>query len=311
MTDNDNLFREDLFPGNTATFQKLQEFMSGGRITGFTGAGVSVPVYPTWTGLLQKLLNEAKSSGALTQSDEIRECEALLERDPLELADILEQRASPQVFRSRLGALFSAGNSTCTESHTLLSDVGLRGVVTLNYDSGHEIAYAAKGRNPNSGKAQDDYTLTRWIQDEVFADSDAPILHLHGVSSDPQQMILSSSDYDKFYSQPLTQTFLSQLWRTHRLLAVGFGFSDPFLTRIAEGALRTLPSDTRHYAFIGQRKGQPVPGITRSIFVKKYRLEPVFYEIQEHDQDGTEPPRVCRRPFGLSYAAMAECSIMA
>jgi hypothetical protein len=25
----------------------------------------------------------------------------------------------------------------------------------------------------------------------------------------------------------------------------------------------------------------------------------------------TEPPRVCRRPFGLSYAAMADCSSMA
>jgi hypothetical protein len=27
--------------------------------------------------------------------------------------------------------------------------------------------------------------------------------------------------------------------------------------------------------------------------------------------DPTEPPRVCRRPFGLSYAAMADCSSMA
>ena len=26
---------------------------------------------------------------------------------------------------------------------------------------------------------------------------------------------------------------------------------------------------------------------------------------------GSEPPRVCRRPFGLSYAAMAGCSSMA
>jgi hypothetical protein len=26
---------------------------------------------------------------------------------------------------------------------------------------------------------------------------------------------------------------------------------------------------------------------------------------------GYEPPRVCRRPFGLSYAAMADCSSMA
>jgi hypothetical protein len=28
-------------------------------------------------------------------------------------------------------------------------------------------------------------------------------------------------------------------------------------------------------------------------------------------REAAEPPRVCRRPFGLSYAAMADCSSMA
>src|SRR5262245_3879805 len=33
--------------------------------------------------------------------------------------------------------------------------------------------------------------------------------------------------------------------------------------------------------------------------------------IDEVEDRRIEPPRVCRRPFGLSYAAMADCSSMA
>jgi hypothetical protein len=32
---------------------------------------------------------------------------------------------------------------------------------------------------------------------------------------------------------------------------------------------------------------------------------------QDFNENETEPSRVCRRPFGLSYAAMADCSSMA
>jgi hypothetical protein len=34
-------------------------------------------------------------------------------------------------------------------------------------------------------------------------------------------------------------------------------------------------------------------------------------EIEEAEKLSFEPPRDCRRPFGLSYAAMAGCSSMA
>jgi type II secretory pathway component PulL len=37
----------------------------------------------------------------------------------------------------------------------------------------------------------------------------------------------------------------------------------------------------------------------------------VGYLLDELSARYAEPPRVCRRPFGLSYAAMAGCSSMA
>jgi hypothetical protein len=35
------------------------------------------------------------------------------------------------------------------------------------------------------------------------------------------------------------------------------------------------------------------------------------WKIDHPDFCQAEPPRVCRRPFGLSYAAMADCSSIA
>ncbi len=41
------------------------------------------------------------------------------------------------------------------------------------------------------------------------------------------------------------------------------------------------------------------------------RAEEVGMSTQRLEKITSEPPRVCRRPFGLSYAAMAGCSSMA
>src|SRR6476660_3146448 len=50
-----------------------------------------------------------------------------------------------------------------------------------------------------------------------------------------------------------------------------------------------------------------------SLFTKNY-LRVTQNGVQPDNTklyEGTEPPRVCRRLFGLSYAAMAACSSMA
>jgi hypothetical protein len=95
-------------------------------------------------------------------------------------------------------------------------------------------------------------------------------------------MIFTGDDYDSFYSSPLADTLIRQLRRSARLLAVGFGFSDPFLIRVVESTLRQLPSDTRHYALIGRHADDPVTPYMRRQFIKKYRLTPVFYQIGQH-----------------------------
>jgi hypothetical protein len=77
--------------------------------------------------------------------------------------------------------------------------------------------------------------------------------------------------------------FIEQLWRADRLIVVGFSFSDPFLIRVAESTLRALPSDNRHFAFIGVKSGQSITSHDRRRFGRKYRLSPLFYEVRTNE----------------------------
>jgi hypothetical protein len=53
-----NVLREELFPGNSAAFDAVNDYIAQGNITAFTGAGVSTPLFPTWTGLLLQWLRD-------------------------------------------------------------------------------------------------------------------------------------------------------------------------------------------------------------------------------------------------------------
>lgn len=277
---------EETFPGNQVAFAELKILASKGNIVGFVGAGASASLYPTWSRVLLDLLIAAEKGGFFN-AIEAAELRAQIDLNPLDVASAIEYGFTRQVFRSRLGKIFRENEGECSESHRLLVRLGLKGLVTLNYDNGLEAAYSKEtSRAPSAMSAHELGELVRWLQGETFAPTKLPILHLHGTPSDPDRMVFTAEDYNKFYDAKHTAAFVEQLWRSERLLVVGFGFSDPFLTRVAERVLLTLPSDLRHYAIIGRKEGEPVSALSRRQFAWKYRLNPIFYQIR-NDVDGT------------------------
>ena len=214
--------------------------------------------------------------------EDIDDLKFLATSDPLELASSLETIFGKEVFRARLSKTFENRAGNTSDCQTAIASLNLRGIVTLNYDNGHEVAYANKiHRHAVVGRSQDSAILTRWLQEDIFEQRDLPILHFHGDTTDPEKMVLTGDDYNQFYADPLSEALIMQLWRTNRLLVLGFGFSDPFLTRVAEKTLRSLASESRHFALIGRRQSEPTLAAHRQRFAKKYRLTPVFYEIKE------------------------------
>lgn len=271
---------EERFPGNVAAYTELRQVLNHDSIVAFTGAGTSAPLFPTWTGALSTLIHEAYAQKFIRDDAELAEYKRQIETDPLELALLLEEAFTKQVFRSRLAKMFRGDKHTCTGTHDHIVRLKLRGIITLNYDDGLEIACVKQhGHFPTTIRGGDSTELVRWLQGDIDQ-QERPILHLHGTISDPYEMVFTSSDYDAFYSNRRFEDFIRQMWQVNRLLVIGFGFTDPFLTRVAENSLRSLPTDIRHFALIGKRAGETVSPITRRNFARKYRLTPIFYEIQ-------------------------------
>jgi hypothetical protein len=276
---------DQIFPGNSEAFYKLASTLQKGEMLAFVGAGASAPLFPTWGSLLHKLLDEAQKNGFFTSDLDADFLRAQISGDPLEAANFLENVLSKQIFRSKLAEIFLRDPHIYTESHKLIVSMGFRGIVTLNYDLGLENAYSGiVHKRPDSMQAKDVSDMTRWLQGASFGPAKFPILHLHGTLSSPEHIVFTSDDYNRFYSQNDKLAFITQLWRSDRLLAIGFGFSDPFLTMLAERTLRFLPTDTRHFAIIG--KPEPATsGLIRQQFARKYKLEPIFYQIREGDNE--------------------------
>lgn len=271
---------ETKFPGNSSAYDELLSALKVERVVGLIGAGVSAPLFPTWSLLLNNILNDILSEGLITESD-YSALHLQIENDPLEAASFMEEISGRDRFRAKLSTIFSV-NDQCTPAHELLMTLPIDGFVTLNYDGGLSTSFVRQyKRMPSTIRMEDSYNVSRWSQDINFRYQEKPIVHLHGVASSPNNMIFTADDYNKFYSQNQNNVnFVTELWKLNRLLVVGFGFRDPFLIRIAENALRTLPSDDRHFALIGYHSEQKLSTIERRIFARKYRLKPIFYEIR-------------------------------
>ncbi|WP_209347823.1 SIR2 family protein [Pontixanthobacter sp. CEM42] len=275
---------EDVYPGNTAAYERLLGRKKRGDLTGFTGAGVSIPLAPSWTGLLSKMVAEARSDGSLLASEE-QDLLAQIDTDPLETAQILEEKCGTEIFRSRLSEIFDF-KGDCTPTHELIVGLHLQGLVTLNYDQGLSVAYTrATHRLPRVFRSDETFEIAKWFHSDDFSSDALPILHWHGSFSAPDRLIFTSEDYGKFYSAPENIRNIEEVWKNRRLLIVGFGWSDPFLTRIADNLLRNAPIEARHFAIVGV-PDQSVSTLRRQTFVKRYRAEPIFYQIDQEASDG-------------------------
>ncbi|MBX9456127.1 MAG: SIR2 family protein [Rhizobium sp.] len=130
------------------------------------------------------------------------------------------------------------------------------------------------------------FSLPQWTSGEKFQGDLPPILHWHGVFNDPSSIVFTGDDYYNFYTAERTR-FLETMWTSRTVLTVGFGYRDPYFTRVLEHVLRNYNSDNRHFALIGNRDEDTISLLARKTFSRKYRVNPVFYTVKSAE-DGRE-----------------------
>ena len=207
--------------------REFAEKARAGDLSALVGAGLSMNAgLPNWTGLL----------GAVAQGVNLRPPEA--GEDPMRYASWVEQVIGPQAFRAAIAARCRAPRHAL--GHALLASMPIREFVTLNYDALLEDA-AKAARAP-----------LVVIPHQIVGDGQRWLLKLHGSVDRQAEIVITERDYERFddWRAAFRGVVEAQLITRH-MLFVGFGMTDPNVTRVLDSVARAAQHDEA-------RQGGPV-----------------------------------------------------
>ncbi|MCK4733701.1 MAG: SIR2 family protein [Methanophagales archaeon] len=222
----------------------------------FVGSGLSSQVrrsndqpLPTWKELLFELLDWGIAKKVRFWGDPVDIKQMIEKGNLLMAAQELQDRISTAKIGEFLNFVFGDKSVRPSIAHRLLPHIAFRGILTTNYDSLIEGAYAIEnnGRIPSVFTQEDLLTRPSPLHRDDFF-----IFKLHGHFDRPSTIILGSRDYqDLLFRTPGYRQFLETLFSTHTIVFIGFGANDPDLDNILD-RLSSIYSRTldKHYILL-------------------------------------------------------------
>lgn len=259
-------------------FSKLAKLDPAGTIL-LVGAGPSAmlksPRYPTWTELVDGLerLAPAHTREALPE---------LLKNDYLWRMEHYRQ-AMP---RAKYTAFLRSKFKPClraSELHHFLVELGFKHYFTTNYDDALEQAFVERRRGrPEHLSWDTPEAVANFLSGFDTGNARHPkVVHLHGVYTDLEQIVLTDRDYARQYmtSDRLVRSLFS-VFAMNRVLFLGFSLTDPELTWLLRTVNAVIGFERpRHHALLsvpdGVRADQLEP--LRDRHEKRFGVRPIFY----------------------------------
>ena len=241
--------------GNATLIETLKDDIAAGRVVVIAGTGVSVVAsgnpkiaghhVATWTGLLGHGIAHCTDRGTITPevANHLTAQLRLGETDLLiTAAETVSQRLrgqSPGVFR---GWLKDSIGQLTVQNRALIDALQALGglIATLNYDTLIEQATDRRAITWQQADAVTD-VLRNTTQDAV--------LHLHGVYTEPESVVLGLASYLQVRDDAHASTVLRSLAQGRTLLFVGCGdtVSDPNFARLIQWAKAALDDVAPHH----------------------------------------------------------------
>ncbi|KJU87212.1 signal transduction protein with Nacht domain protein [Candidatus Magnetobacterium bavaricum] len=264
-------------PTNDLNLQKLKEVIKSGRAIAFVGAGCSMPLgYPSWGGLIQKMLDEIVKNQPNTKAI----VEGLKKgSDLLYVAGKCKHLMGPGYYPF-IAREFAPRDHT--EEHKLIIGLPFYNYMTSNYDPCLDIA-VNKVPLPS-------FTYKNKLMLGEFCSAtiepQGKIFHIHGRYDAPEDIVLTEDDYKGHYQEGFISS-LRSIIMTRPVVFIGSGVNDLDFLRImrfVEHIFRGFQD--RHYAII------PCPDNGHAEYeagrlTDTYNIVPVFYE----NPDGSHSKR--------------------
>jgi predicted NACHT family NTPase len=197
----------------------------------FIGAGLSVPLFPSWPSALKSLMSVRYEH---RNNDQRRdELQQMFENDKyLEVADICAKDLGAEQYRRFLVETFGKEfvYDDIPNAYRELLELAPQTILTTNYD-----------RVPDIGA--DNYQLFSYrespeatIAVQQFA---SLILKVHGTVTAPESIVFTTTEYQDAYQDGAFKGLLEAVIRTKYVVFLGFSFTDPYFTQIVETVFAT------------------------------------------------------------------------
>ncbi|HEX7279831.1 MAG TPA: SIR2 family protein, partial [Solirubrobacterales bacterium] len=227
---------------SSEVFEILCDQVASDHLVCMTGAGISggllrrrrlgrgPETLPGWPQLLGELFASLRTQ---MPADDSADTERLLSSenigsDELILAASLIRRANPKKFDRRFRRAITSRTGQYSPTHMQLLDLQPRGIMTFNYDGGHEAALEKASRpyvllNPVISESE--LLFRRQIERRL---QDFFLLKAHGSTESPAPLVLTTEGYrDLLVRNPAFRSFVQHLFTNFSFLIVGYGLDDP------------------------------------------------------------------------------------
>ena len=219
----------------------------------------------------------------------------------------LLRNANPKIFDEELLKIVTPEGDQTTNVHRAIRDMNPCGIMTYNYDNGHEMAWVEKEKqkekeaqkeNNAQGEEEKAYTLIvpsmkeeiRGLIEKGFDSEKHLILKAHGSTDKENSLVLTSESYsDLFTKYSYYKTLVQDILLHHQMLIVGFGMQDPDFDRVIQDLFTTFGGPIQKHVVIMHENTQSKKDI---LYTQNYGFQYLyvkdFDDIPEILKDATK-----------------------
>jgi len=266
---------------DAVAYRRLVVVTGSGVSVGLSGQGDDPPSLPTWHSVLTQLRSRFADRLGAAAAD----VELLLGAQPrgadylIEAATLIREAVGVSEYRDAVVALTSASKDARSPLHDLIEDLEPLGIITFNYDLGHENAYRARRRDRHR-MHRAIYSDERKLRSVLAEDFQSRfLLKAHGCISRPKTIVLDRASYREVMArQPGYRAFAHHVLARFSALIVGFGLNDPDFEDLLQSFEANFGGGVGEHVYIWKR-GQREDEEARALVLRRrYGLVCLFVD---------------------------------
>ncbi len=271
-------------------FGLLYDAVAYRRLVVVTGSGVSVGLAPPGSDLTSlptwhSVLTQLRSRFAPRLAPVAAEVELLLSARPrgsdylIEAATLIRETVGVADYREAVVQLTTAPDDARSPLHDLIEDLEPLGIITFNYDLGHENAYRA--RRPEHQRLRrmvysDERKLRAVLTDDFRARF---LLKAHGCITRPKTIVLDRASYREVMArQPGYRAFAHHVLARFSALIVGFGLNDPDFEDLLQSFESNFGGGVGEHVYIWKRGQRDDEEARALVLRRRYGLVCIFVD---------------------------------